>query len=536
MKPLSIRDIIGPVMVGPSSSHTAGALRIASMVRNLLDEEPAQVTFTLYGSFAHTYKGHGTDRALVAGMLGLHTDDLAVRDSFELAEQAGLSFIFKPDAHTKTAHPNTVDVDVTDRTGSHLVARGVSIGGGAAELARIDGIDVHITGEFNSMIVRQRDLPGTLAHISSTLGNANINIGTSTLHRTRQGGEAFTVMDVDDPVPTEVLEAILSYPSVEAVRFIPADGLHRKPSGVDAPQVDQDTALAIFRQLDFANATELLSFCEKHDCPISTAVQQREFALLASRGTSEGALERYLERVLEVMRASAQGPVRNPQASMGGLIGGEAAKLKHLEDAQAGLRGGLITVATRNALAVLETNAAMGLIVAAPTAGSAGVIPAVLLALQERHDLSDTSLKNALKNAAGIGAIIARNATVSGAEGGCQAEIGSATAMAASAATELLGGTPAECLAAAGFALSNMLGLVCDPIGGLVESPCQKRNAAAAVNALSCAQMAVAGISQTAPFDEIVDVMLKVGRGIPYELRETALGGMASCPSCKMCL
>lgn len=536
MKPLSIRDIIGPVMVGPSSSHTAGALRIASMVRNLLDEEPKQVTFTLFGSFAHTYKGHGTDRALVAGMLGLHTDDLAVRDSFELAHAAGLDFEFKPNPHTKTAHPNTVDVDVIDVAGNRVVARGVSIGGGAAELVRIDGIDVHITGEFNNMIVRQRDLPGTLAHIASTLGNAHINIGTSAMHRTRVGGEAFTVMDIDDPVPDEVLQDILSYPSVEAVRFIPADGLHRKPANENEPQLDQETALAAFRKLDFANAAQLLAYCDEQDCSISQAVEKREFALLASRGTSESSFNRYLTRVLNVMRESASGPLDNPQPSMGGLIGGEASLLKKLENTNDGLRGGLITVATRNALAVLETNAAMGLIVAAPTAGSAGVIPAVLLALQERHGFSDEALLGALKNAGGIGNIIARNATVAGAEGGCQAEIGSAAAMAASAATELLGGSPRQCLAAAGFALANMLGLVCDPIGGLVESPCQKRNASAAVNALSCAQMAAAGIPETAPFDEIVEVMLKVGRSIPYELRETALGGMATCPSCKMCL
>lgn len=129
MKPLGIRDIVGPIMVGPSSSHTAGALRIASMVRNLLTDEPARVTFVLYGSFAHTYRGHGTDRALVAGLLGLHTDDLQVKNSFDLAKEEELEFSFEPDPHTKVAHPNTVDVSVTDRSGNTVTARGISIGG-----------------------------------------------------------------------------------------------------------------------------------------------------------------------------------------------------------------------------------------------------------------------------------------------------------------------------------------------------------------------------------------------------------------------
>ncbi len=236
------------------------------------------------------------------------------------------------------------------------------------------------------------------------------------------------------------------------------------------------------------------------------------------------------------MRASATAPVEAPRSSMGGLIGGEAAKLRELEDLGAGVNGSLLALATRNAVAVLETNATMGVIVAAPTAGSAGVIPAVLLSLQEVHGFSDAQLMDALKNAAVVGSIIARNATVAGAEGGCQAEIGSAAAMAASAAVELLGGTPRMCLTAAGYALANMLGLVCDPVGGLVEAPCQKRNASAAVNALSAAQMALAGIEGLIPFDEVVDAMLKVGRSLPYELRETALGGMAACPSCaKFC-
>ncbi len=530
MKPLSIRDIVGPIMVGPSSSHTAGALRIASMVRNLLDGEPVEATFTLFGSFAHTYRGHGTDRALVAGILGLHTDDLRVRDSFELAREQGMEFYFEPDTVTKVPHPNTVEARVVDSAGNEVVARGVSIGGGAAELVRIDGIDVHITGEFSSMIVRQQDLPGTLAHIASTLGDAGVNIGTSAMHRTRQGGDAFTVLDVDDPVPEDVIAKVLSFHSIKSVRFVPADGLHREVG--EASDIDPEVALEEFRKLDFANAAQLLAFCEDHGVSLSYAADVRERALLASRGVAGSVVNDYLARVIEVMRASAKAPVESPIVSMGGLIGGEAAKLAELEELGAGVNGNMIAAATRNAVAVLETNAAMGLIVAAPTAGSAGVLPSVLLTLQEAHGFTDEELIEALKNAAIVGAIIARNATVAGAEGGCQAEIGSAAAMAASAAVELLGGTPRMSLTAASFALANMLGLVCDPIGGLVEAPCQKRNASAAVNALSAAQLALAGIEGKIPFDEVVEAMYKVGRSLPYELRETALGGMAACPSC----
>lgn len=188
-------------------------------------------------------------------------------------------------------------------------------------------------------------------------------------------------------------------------------------------------------------------------------------------------------------------------------------------------------------MGVLETNASMGRIVAAPTAGSAGVVPGVLLALQEARGLSDADLMRGLETAAAVGYLVTRNATVSGAEGGCQAEVGSAAAMAAAAATELMGGSPQQCLDAAGNAIANLMGLICDPVGGLVEIPCQKRNAAGAAVALASAQIALAGVSNLVGFDETVEAMYKVGRSLPFELRESALGGIAAAPSaCSWCV
>ena len=178
----------------------------------------------------------------------------------------------------------------------------------------------------------------------------------------------------------------------------------------------------------------------------------------------------------------------------------------------------------------------MGRIVAAPTAGSAGVVPAVLLGLGRHRGLTDEKLHAGLLAAAAVGYLIARNASVSGAEGGCQAEIGSAAAMAAAAAVEIAGGTPAQALAAASSALMSLMGLVCDPVGGLVEVPCQKRNATAATTALVCAQIALSGTENLVGFDETVAAMDAVGRALPFELRESALGGIAAAPAaCAWC-
>lgn len=285
--------------------------------------------------------------------------------------------------------------------------------------------------------------------------------------------------------------------------------------------------------MDFKNAKELLEICESEQRPISEVMRQRECDLGEIPGDMA---DHKMNQVLEVMRNAAHQPLKNPAKSMGGLIGGEARKLSDHAARGKSICGEVLERAITYAVAVLEVNASMGLIVAAPTAGSAGVVPGLLLALQDTYKISDGRIVDGLYNAGAIGYLAMRNATVSGAVGGCQAEIGVASAMAASAATELMGGTPRQCLDAASTVLMNMLGLVCDPVAGLVEYPCQNRNASGAANALIAAEMALSGITQLIPFDEMLNTMYAVGKHIPIELRETALGGCATAPSaCEFC-
>ena len=285
--------------------------------------------------------------------------------------------------------------------------------------------------------------------------------------------------------------------------------------------------------MDFKNAKELLELCQKQNLPISRIMLNRE--ITEGEMPEEEALSR-MARALEIMKESARTPIKTPVRSMGGLIGGEAGKLAAHQAASRNILGEVLEKAITCAVAVLETNASMGLIVAAPTAGSAGVVPGMLLSLQECHHFSDEDLVKALFNAGAIGYLAMRNATVAGAVGGCQAEVGIASAMAASAAVELFGGSPKQCLDAATIVLMNMLGLVCDPVGGLVEYPCQNRNAAGVANALIAAEMSLAGLSQLIPFDEMLETMYTVGKRLPAELRETAMGGCATAPSaCAAC-
>ena len=222
---------------------------------------------------------------------------------------------------------------------------------------------------------------------------------------------------------------------------------------------------------------------------------------------------------------------RADRRSVSGLVGGDAQRMWDYAAQQETLCGPYLQEVIATALCVAESNACMHRIVAAPTAGACGVLPAVLIPLAEERDVAEETILQALYIAAGFGQVTALRASVAGAEGGCQAEIGTASAMAAAALTHILGGTAQQCADAYAIALGNLLGLVCDPVAGLVEVPCVKRNVIGAVNAVSAANMAVAGITSRIPVDEVIDAMGEVGDALPVSLRETGLGGLAATPT-----
>ena len=247
---------------------------------------------------------------------------------------------------------------------------------------------------------------------------------------------------------------------------------------------------------------------------------------------SEHEVLQQMKRNWQVMKESITTGIEHPQRSKGGLIGGEARQLYDYCAAQSNLLSGPnIMEAVSYAMAVAEVNATMGRIVACPTAGSCGIVPGVLRKLQEIDNLTDDQIAEALMTCAGIGMVIAHRASVSGAVGGCQAECGAASAMAAAAAVELRGGTPKQAGEACAMVIKNVMGLVCDPVAGLVEVPCAKRNALGASLAMVMADMALSGVTSVIPVDEVITAMGAVGRSLPESLRETARGGLAVTPT-----
>ncbi|SES91174.1 L-serine dehydratase [Olsenella sp. KH3B4] len=533
MVTMSAFEVLGPIMVGPSSSHTAGALRIALVARSLAPAPIIHVDFVLYNSFSRTHVGHGTDRALVAGILGLAPDDIRVRRSFELARDAGLGFSITEGGRNESLHPNTVEIRMACEGGASISVTGESLGGGRVRVSSINGVRVDIAGDMPTIFVEHRDLPGVLAALTRKLSTANVNIATMSTFREERGGRAYTVFEVDEPVGSRLLELLGATEHVEFASQVNVPGAAGAAEPVESG-------------LSFASGSQLLAACGARQLSIGELMRAREAELAGDVGGSLSP-DAAMARVLEVMRSETTEAITRPKASLGGLLGGQAASVAAGGGTGEGglaraLLGSTLTRATAFAMATLERSATMGVIVAAPTAGSAGVVPGALLACAEATGAEDAAIRRALWNAAAVGALISTNATVAGAEGGCQAEVGTASAMAASALVELLGGTPAQCLDAASLAIANTLGLVCDPVGGMVEFPCQARNAMGVACAMSSAQLVLSGVGCPIPFDEVVDAMAAVGAALPATLRETAEGGLAAtptarggCPGCGAC-
>lgn len=217
---ISVFDVLGPNMIGPSSSHTAGAAVIAYLAQKMLNGSLKKVKFILYGSFAKTYHGHGTDRALLGGIMGFHTDDTRIRDSFQIAEQQGLEYHFTVNETETELHPNTVDIIMTNASGQTMSIRGESLGGGKVRIVRINGVEVDFTGEYSAVIVIHQDKPGVVAHITRCLSDRHVNIAFMRVFREAKGNTAYTIVESDDRLPVNITQSLKENHNVHEVMLV----------------------------------------------------------------------------------------------------------------------------------------------------------------------------------------------------------------------------------------------------------------------------------------------------------------------------
>jgi len=508
MRPVSIlNDVLGPVMRGPSSSHTAAPYFIGTIARALLGEEPVSVTFAFdpKGSFARVYRQQGSDLGFAAGLMGLAITDERFDQARDLAAAKGLEIKFAVEPLPQADHPNTVEIRMTFRGGRKLSAAAQSIGGGTFQFTRLEHWPVMLTGNAHELLIEMS--AGAEAAVVEHLKREEQWIGTP--ERQIRGDLVLLHLRLHSPLDPKTKSTVRTMPGVSHLWTAPPVFF---PLSGEPP---------------FASAAEMIAIASSRPSSLGQIALTYESRLL---GLSEQGVMDEITRRFEVMRASVHRGLEEKLPAMQ-LLHPSARKLFQAEAEGRLAVGGIHTRAGARAMAVMHINAGGGVVCAAPTAGSAGVIPGVLISLVEDKGLSIQEAALALCAASGIGLIIANRATFAAEVAGCQVEIAAAGAMAAAAVVEAAGGTAAQAADAAAISFQNTMGLICDPVQGAVEIPCHTRNAVAASSAFLCADLILGGYANPIPLDETIDAVYAVGQMLPAELKCTALGGLSIAPS-----
>lgn len=442
---LNLFDIVGPVMIGPSSSHTAGAAKIGYAAYQLLGEQPKKIRIKLYNSFADTGEGHKTDLALLGGTLGIEPDNEDLIKAKDIARQKNVDYKIKSGYHSPDLHPNTAVIDLwAGKKKASLV--GQSIGGGRISISKV-----------NTRNIEADSGPNKLAADSTSF---------------QETYYSFQFLKQESNTATQLLNLILS-------KQTEVTGLSK---------------------------VEILTEFEKR---------------------------------WQIMVRSIQVGISDPKRAENNMFGGDSYRISRskLRVLSPVIENGIIY-----AIGVSEYNAKMGKIVAAPTAGAAGILPGTLRSMQEKFSFSDRKMAEALTVAAAIGAVVANKVELAGAVAGCQAEIGVAGAMTAAAGAYLIDADVEKIEAAASLVLANLLGLTCDPVMGLVEVPCILRNGMVTSMAFAAIELAGDNVKYTIPFDEVIEVVKKVGADMRPIYKETSQGGLAqtetaqrACQKCSRC-
>ncbi len=501
--PLSIfNNVIGPVMRGPSSSHCAAGVRIGSVARDLMggDIRKVSIVFDEHGSLATTHESHGSDMGLFGGLLGWPVADERLPDSHKAIKDHGIEVDIRTE-NLHDPHPNTYRLSLENETERHSLTA-VSTGGGMIRVIDIDGIALELGGDYYETLFFVSGRADELAaKLSGCFDAESVVI--------YEGGKiALVHVKADRFVDDGLVEKIIGEYEVEYVKNISPvlPVLSRKDMSVP-----------------FTNCREMLEYVSGREESFWQLAVEYE----SRRGGISGreVIER-MTGIVKVVRNSIEQGIRGTSHE-DRILGYQCGRLKQKMEADELLPAGVANRIVVYVTALMEVKSAMGVIVAAPTAGACAALPGACLAVSDEMGLGDEDAARALLAAGLVGVFIAEVSTFAAEEAGCQAECGSASGMAAAAMATLAGGSMEQVVAAASMALQNSLGMVCDPVANRVEVPCLGKNVMAAVNALACANMALADYDPVVPLDEVIEAMDAVGRSIPRELRCTALGGLS---------
>jgi len=500
-------DVLGPVMRGPSSSHTAGSYHIAKVTRDLLEEEPktVDITFDPNGSYARTFVQQGVDQAFATGLMGWQLIDRVYRHALDSAAEKGVIFRFHVEALPQADHPNYVVIQIQGAGNSTLVVEAKSVGGGTFVITKVNALPVHLDGKSHLLLAEcpTENSPELLAIITTTCPSASIETTETT------GGKTLVTASSPDCLPAELIQRLRDENIAAAVRS--ARPVYYGKRGEPL----------------FTCAEEMIACAGQSNWTLGQAALHYEMSLLGI--SEEQAFDEMLHRY-EVMKQSVSDGFDDKRVDML-LLEPVAAAIKRSIERKRVPIGGIHTIAAAAAMAAMHTSNSRGVICAAPTGGAAGTLPGTLTALDEAFGVDRRKMVLMLFAAGSIGLILAIRGTFAAEVAGCQVEIGAAGAMASAAVVEFAAGTAQQACDAAAISFQNTMGSVCDLVQGICEVPCHSRNAVAASSAFTNADLILAGYKNPVPLDETIDAVYASGLLLPAELRCTSRGGLALAPS-----
>lgn len=495
-------DVIGPVMRGPSSSHSAAACRIGLLLRDLMHEDIANVIidYDPNGSLVTTHESQGTDMGLYGGLMGWQADDPRMMDYQQHLQASGIQIKVNYLSYG-AEHPNNYRITISNDTITHSFSA-ISTGGGMMEVQEIDGSEVSMNGDYHELLIYGENL-SIIHDLLPNLPDTKILAHKSLIEI--KSSIAFN---------ETLIQSIRQIPGINDVCYL-------RPV---LPVLSRENL-----QVPFITCKEMEKLAELENLDLWQLALKYE---AIRGGISEEEVMAKMHAMLKVMRDGiATGLAGTDYDDR--ILPVQSLGFEKKMNANHLLDGGMLNTIILYTTAMMEVKSSMGVFVAAPTAGSCGALPGAILGAAEALGSSDDEIVKALLSAGIIGVFISEHATFAAEVAGCQAETGAGGSMAAAGLVTLMKGSLDQCIAAASIALQNSLGIVCDPIGNRVEAPCLGKNIMAASNALSCANMALANYEHLIPFDEVVQSMVEVGDMMAHELTCTGLGGLAATPTGK---